>query len=174
VIALSIDYPFRGFSITMPLGLDLASGFHKSQRFSGVRLMAAPADVLFEPMQLRGAEQKLLTRQRDLYCNIPIQGIRMLMDNEIREKILDRVKRIGGQITGIQRMIEEDRYCVDVLNQIAAVRSALDALGVELLTNHLKTCVVGSDKRRKHATAKGMKPEELIEEIHNVVSRFLR
>ena len=96
------------------------------------------------------------------------------MNKEIRDKVLDRVKRIGGQIAGVQRMIEEDRYCVDVLNQIAAVRSALDALGVELLTNHLETCVFGTGKGSKHATAKGMKPEELIEEIHNVVSRFLR
>jgi CsoR family transcriptional regulator, copper-sensing transcriptional repressor len=96
------------------------------------------------------------------------------MNKEIREKVLDRVKRIGGQITGVQRMIEEDRYCVDVLNQIAAVRSALDALGVELLTNHLETCVLGSGKGSGHATAKAMKPEALVAEVRNVVSRFLR
>ena len=96
------------------------------------------------------------------------------MNKEIREKVLDRVKRISGQIAGVQRMIEEDRYCVDVLNQIAAVRSALDALGVELLTNHLETCVLGSDKGRGHPTAKAMKPEALVAEVRNVVSRFLR
>jgi CsoR family transcriptional regulator, copper-sensing transcriptional repressor len=96
------------------------------------------------------------------------------MNKEIREKVLDRVKRISGQIAGVQRMIEEDRYCVDVLNQIAAVRSALDALGVELLTNHLETCVLGSGKGSRHATAKAMKPEALVAEVRNVVSRFLR
>jgi CsoR family transcriptional regulator, copper-sensing transcriptional repressor len=62
------------------------------------------------------------------------------MEDQIREKVRARVKRIAGQITGVQRIIEEERYCVDVLNQISAVRSALDALGVELLTNQLKTC----------------------------------
>jgi CsoR family transcriptional regulator, copper-sensing transcriptional repressor len=96
------------------------------------------------------------------------------MNKEIQEKVLDRVKRISGQIAGVQRMIEEDRYCVDVLNQISAVRSALDALGVELLTNHLETCVLGSGKGRGHPTAKAMKPEALIAEVRNVVSRFLR
>ena len=96
------------------------------------------------------------------------------MNKEIREKVLDRVKRIGGQIAGVQRMIEADRYCVDVLNQIAAVRSALDALGVELLTDHLETCVLGSGKGSGHPTAKAMKPEALVAEVRNVVARFLR
>jgi DNA-binding FrmR family transcriptional regulator len=96
------------------------------------------------------------------------------VNQEIREKVLDRVKRISGQIAGVQRMIEEDRYCVDVLNQISAVRSALDALGVELLTNHLETCVLGSGKGSGHPTAKAMKPEALVAEVRNVVARFLR
>jgi DNA-binding FrmR family transcriptional regulator len=96
------------------------------------------------------------------------------MENQVREKVLDRVKRIAGQVAGVQRMIEEGRYCVDVLNQIAAVRSALDALGVELLTNHLETCVLGSEKGSGHPTAKAMKPEALVAEVHNVISRFLR
>ena len=51
-------------------------------------------------------------------------------------------------------MIEDDRYCVDILSQISAVRSALDSLGVELLTSHLKTCVIGQDA--KHPKAKPM------------------
>jgi CsoR family transcriptional regulator, copper-sensing transcriptional repressor len=96
------------------------------------------------------------------------------MRNQIREKVLGRVKRIAGQIAGVERMIEQDRYCVDVLNQISAIRSALDALGVELLTNHLETCVLGSDKGTGHPTAKAMKPEALVAEVRNVVSRFLR
>jgi len=96
------------------------------------------------------------------------------VNQEIREKVLDRVKRISGQIAGVQRMIEEDRYCVDVLNQISGVRSALDALGVELLTNHLETCVLGSGKGSGHPTAKAMKPEALVAEVRNVVARFLR
>ena len=52
-----------------------------------------------------------------------------------------RVNRIEGQIRGIGRMIEEDRYCVDILTQLAAVQSALDALGMKLLEHHLHGCV---------------------------------
>ncbi len=96
------------------------------------------------------------------------------MNDQGREKVLGRVKRIAGQIAGVQRMIEQDRYCVDVLNQISAIRSALDALGVQLLTNHLETCVVGMDKGTAHPKAKPMKPEALVAEVHNVLSRFLR
>jgi len=92
--------------------------------------------------------------------------------NEIRGKLLGRVKRIHGQVAGIQRMIEEDRYCVDILNQISAVRSALDSLGVELLTSHLQTCVIGQDG--KHPKAKPMQPSELVNELHHVLSRFLK
>jgi DNA-binding FrmR family transcriptional regulator len=95
------------------------------------------------------------------------------MDSQLREKLLSRTKRIAGQIAGVQRMIEQDRYCVDILHQISAVRSALDALGVELLTNHLETCVLGSDQGSKHSAAKGMEPKALIAEVRNVVSRFL-
>jgi DNA-binding FrmR family transcriptional regulator len=96
------------------------------------------------------------------------------MKNEIREKVLARVKRIAGQVAGVERMIEQDRYCVDVLNQISAIRSALDALGVELLTNHLETCVLGFDKDGRHPKAKAMTPEALVAEVHKVVGRFLR
>jgi DNA-binding FrmR family transcriptional regulator len=98
----------------------------------------------------------------------------ILMEQQIKEKVLGRVKRIAGQVAGIQRMIEEERYCVDVLNQISAVRSALDALGVEVLTNHLKTCVLGRNQGAAHPTSKPMKPEALLAEVHNVLSRFLR
>ena len=52
-----------------------------------------------------------------------------------------RLNRIEGQIRGIARMIEEDRYCVDVLTQIAAVRSALDAVAMQLLEDHAHGCV---------------------------------
>jgi CsoR family transcriptional regulator, copper-sensing transcriptional repressor len=96
------------------------------------------------------------------------------MEHEIQEKVRGRIKRIAGQVAGVQRMIEEDRYCVDILNQISAVRSALDALGVEILTNHLKTCVLGRNNDRAHPASKPMKAEELVAEVHTVLSRFLR
>jgi DNA-binding FrmR family transcriptional regulator len=85
-----------------------------------------------------------------------------------------RVKRIAGQIAGVQRMIEEERYCVDILNQISAVRSALDALGVELLTNHLESCVIGHGTASEHARAKPMKTAELLSEVKVAIARFLK
>ncbi len=96
------------------------------------------------------------------------------MASEAGKKIEARVNRIVGQVAGIRRMVEEDRYCVDVLNQIAAVRSALDALGIELLTKHLETCVLGHDTSSPHACAKAMTKEELLSEVQAVLSRFLK
>jgi DNA-binding FrmR family transcriptional regulator len=58
-----------------------------------------------------------------------------------REKVLARLRRIGGQVAGIERMVREDRYCVDVLHQVAAVEAALDRVGKLILTSHIETCV---------------------------------
>ena len=96
------------------------------------------------------------------------------MNSEIRTNVEARLKRIAGQVTGIQRMVAENRYCVDVLNQISAVRSALDALGVELLTSHIECCVVGHGTEKQHAKAKPMKPAELLNELRTALSRFLK
>ena len=96
------------------------------------------------------------------------------MDGEARKKMKSRVNRIAGQVTGIQRMVEEDRYCVDILTQIAAVRSALDALGVELLSSHLESCVVGHGTGSEHACAQPMTKEELLSEVQTALSRFLK
>ena len=52
-----------------------------------------------------------------------------------------RIRRIAGQIAGIERMIDEDRYCVDVLHQVAAARAALDGVGKLILRGHVETCV---------------------------------
>ncbi len=96
------------------------------------------------------------------------------MKAETRTKFQARMKRIGGQVAGIQRMLEEDRYCVDILNQISAVRSALDALGVELLTHHVERCVAGHGTAKAHAKSKPMKPAELLAELRVALSRFLK
>lgn len=70
------------------------------------------------------------------------------MKPDVREKVLARVKRVSGQVGGIQHMLEQDRYCIDILNQISAVRSALDALGLGILTHHLENCVLGHESAR--------------------------
>ena len=61
-------------------------------------------------------------------------------------KNLARLKRIEGQVRGIAQMVEQDRYCVDVLTQIAAVQSAMRSVGKELLRHHLKHCVADAAK----------------------------
>lgn len=96
------------------------------------------------------------------------------MSHAASPKIKSRVNRIAGQVAGIQRMLEEDRYCVDVLNQIAAVRSALDALGIELLTRHLESCVLGHGSGTEHAHAKPMTNDQLVDEVRTVLARFLK
>jgi len=96
------------------------------------------------------------------------------MNAETREILDKRMRRIAGQVAGIQRMVEKDRYCVDILNQISAVRAALDALGVELLTGHVESCILGQSCGQGHPKAKAMKPAELIAELRTVLSRFLK
>jgi len=96
------------------------------------------------------------------------------MNDEARQRIKSRVNRIAGQVGGIQRMVDEDRYCVDILTQIAAVRSALDTLGVELLTGHLESCVLGHGTETEHACARPMTQEQLLEEVRTALGRFLK
>ena len=67
-----------------------------------------------------------------------------MMDEETKEKVQRRLKRAAGQVQGIQRMVDEDRYCVDVLLQISAARAALAKVGQMMLAQHLQTCVKGA------------------------------
>jgi CsoR family transcriptional regulator, copper-sensing transcriptional repressor len=83
----------------------------------------------------------------------------------IKEDATARMNRIVGQVGGIKKMVDEDRYCVDILHQIAAVRSALDQLGVNLLTGHLESCVLSQDACR-HG--------DLLQEVKTALSQFLK
>jgi DNA-binding FrmR family transcriptional regulator len=96
------------------------------------------------------------------------------MESASQKKLVSRVKRIGGQVAGIERMLTDKRYCVDILNQIAAVRSALDALGVELLTRHLETCVLGHGSDSEHENARPITKQDLLDEVKTALSRFLK
>jgi len=62
------------------------------------------------------------------------------VDPEVKSGNLTRLRRIEGQVRGLQRMVEEDRYCADILTQISSVHEALRAVGRELMRNHLKHC----------------------------------
>lgn len=96
------------------------------------------------------------------------------MTDTPKNKLTTRVKRIAGQVAGIERMLDEKRYCVDILNQISAVRSALDALGVELLTRHLENCVLSQGGEKQHEAAKPMSQQQLLDEVKTALSRFLK
>jgi DNA-binding FrmR family transcriptional regulator len=66
------------------------------------------------------------------------------VDAGVKERNLKRLRRLEGQVRGIQKMIEEDRYCADVLTQVSAVHEALRAVSRELLRNHLKHCAAAA------------------------------
>ena len=61
-----------------------------------------------------------------------------------KDQLQTRLRRIEGQVRGIERMVEEDRYCIDVLTQIAAIQAALDKVALGLLDGHAHTCVIGA------------------------------
>jgi DNA-binding FrmR family transcriptional regulator len=61
-----------------------------------------------------------------------------------KDQVQKRLRRIEGQVRGVQRMVEDDKYCIDVLTQISAVTSALQAVALELLDDHLGHCVAGA------------------------------
>jgi DNA-binding FrmR family transcriptional regulator len=83
--------------------------------------------------------------------------------------IVKRLHRIEGQVRGIERMVEDDRYCIDVLTQISAVSKALDALALEVLDEHVKHCVAGALASGEEGAA-AAKAEELLA----AVERFAR
>ncbi len=66
------------------------------------------------------------------------------MQDEIKPKVMNRLNRIEGQVRGIARMVQDDRYCVDVLTQLQAVRAALSRVETEVLRDHLDHCVMGA------------------------------
>ena len=86
-----------------------------------------------------------------------------------KKKIANRLHRIEGQVRGIERMVEADRYCIDILTQIAAVRTALDSLSLQLLQDHVGHCVAGALASGDRATADA-KSRELLA----AVERFAR
>jgi CsoR family transcriptional regulator, copper-sensing transcriptional repressor len=96
------------------------------------------------------------------------------MKDDKEKKIKSRLNRIAGQVSGLQRMVDEKRYCVDILTQIAAVRSALDALGVELLSDHMESCVLGHGSETAHDCTRPMTQDQMIDELRTTLSRFLK
>ena len=94
------------------------------------------------------------------------------MTDEARDRLRKRLSRIAGQVGGLQKMVDDDRYCVDILTQLAAVRSALDAVGVELLTDHVEHCV-GGHADSSHQETRHKSRQELVREVRTTLERFL-
>lgn len=84
-----------------------------------------------------------------------------------REAVLKRLRRVEGQVRGLQRMVTEDAYCIDVLTQISATTRALQAVALELLEDHLGHCVA-------HAIGSGEGGEEKVREAAAAVARLVR
>jgi DNA-binding FrmR family transcriptional regulator len=85
-----------------------------------------------------------------------------MMDAETKRQALARIRRIVGQVQGIQRMVEDEKYCVDILLQISAVQGALEQVSKILMTRHIESCVVDSLKAGSERE-RARKIEELIE-----------
>lgn len=68
------------------------------------------------------------------------------VDRDAKDRNLKRLRRIEGQVRGLHKMVEEDRYCADILTQVSSVQEALRAVGRELLRNHLKHCATSAIK----------------------------
>ena len=83
-----------------------------------------------------------------------------------KDQIQKRVKRIEGQVRGVQGMVEDDRYCIDVLTQISAVQAALDKVALGLLDEHARHCVMGAGDDEQ-----GEKTDELMAAVGRLMRR---
>jgi len=85
-----------------------------------------------------------------------------------KDAYLNRLRRIEGQVRGLQRMVEEDKYCIDVLTQVAAATKALQSFSLELLDEHLSTCVLEA------AAAGGPEADAKVREASAAIARLVR
>jgi DNA-binding FrmR family transcriptional regulator len=83
-----------------------------------------------------------------------------------KDKLTGRLRRIEGQVRGVEKMVDEDRYCIDVVTQISAIQAALDKVALGLLDDHARHCVVGG---RASGSA-----DELTDELMAAVGRLVR
>ena len=82
-----------------------------------------------------------------------------------KDQLLNRLRRVEGQVRGVERMVEDDRYCIDVITQISAVQAALDKVALGLLDDHARHCVIGGAPEHQ---------AERTAELMAAVGRFMR
>ena len=90
------------------------------------------------------------------------------VDPELKERNLKRLRRIDGQVRGLQRMVDEDRYCADIMTQIASVHEALRSVGRELMRNHLRHCAASAIRSGEGEA------EAMYDEILDLMYRHVR
>ena len=83
-----------------------------------------------------------------------------------KDQLLNRLRRIEGQVRGVERMVDEERYCIDVITQISAIQAALDKVALGLVDDHARHCVIGG--------AAGGDSKELTDELMGAVGRLMR
>ncbi len=82
-----------------------------------------------------------------------------------KEQLVNRLRRISGQVGGLERMVEEERYCIDILTQVSAIQAALDRVSLKLLDDHTRHCVIGATDENREA---------MTEEMMDAVGRLIR
>jgi CsoR family transcriptional regulator, copper-sensing transcriptional repressor len=92
--------------------------------------------------------------------------VKKVIDKITKDDALVRLKRIEGQVRGLQKMIEEERYCIDVINQVAAVSKALEQVGLVVMRRHLESCVAESMRANK--------TNGKIKELISAVEQFIK
>ena len=84
---------------------------------------------------------------------------------ENKEQVRNRLRRVSGQVGGLERMVDEERYCIDILTQISAIQAALDKVALSLLDDHARHCVIGANEANR---------DEMTEEMMGAVGRLIR
>lgn len=107
------------------------------------------------------------THEVDCACGLPEGSGRraVAVDPDIKARNLKRLRRIEGQVRGLQKMVDEDRYCADVMTQIASVHEALRSVGRELMRNHLRHCATAAIRGGSKEAADAMY-DELVEMMY--------
>lgn len=91
-----------------------------------------------------------------------------------RKSIDRRLARIEGQVRGLRKLVEQDTYCCDILQQISAVNAALNQVSAAVASQHIKHCIVGHGTEEAHSMTSEMTKEEVLDELSEVMSRLMR
>ena len=162
------------------LGCGIGKGFDLSRLRYGRVIILADADsdghhiatllltFIYRHMPQLIREGKVYLAQPPLYRIDIGKETHWALDEKQKDDILKRLRRIEGQSRGLQRMVEEEQYCIDILTQISALTSALEAVAVGLLEDHLRHCVVDAAKLG------GPEADAKITEASQAIARLVR